>query len=272
MNTEILKDFLPAIRSSNYIMDFGDRAFSQRMLKEHLNQGSEFASRTISEIDRQVSFLFDQYLTQGDKLLDLGCGPGLYTTRFAEKGVTTLGVDVSPAAIEYAKEHATSAETYQQIDLDKFDSNEQFDLVLLLFGIANNLERLETLLRKLKRNLKSGAKLVFELMDLEFMKSLEQGNGTWVFHPEGGLLSEQPHYQLCRRIWLEDQKTLIDRNMVITDSAQTSIYEGVFFGFELDDFNQLLQKAGYKEAHIICHQLEKGELTKHFFMVETELA
>jgi SAM-dependent methyltransferase len=272
MNTEILKDFLPATRGSHYLMDFGDRAFSQRMLKEHLNQGSEFASRTASEIDRQVSFLFDKYLTQEDKLLDLGCGPGLYTSRFAQKGVTTLGLDVSPAAIEYAKEHATSKETYQQIDLDKFHSTEQFDLVLLLFGIANNLERLEELLNKLKHNLKPGGKLVFELMNLEFMKSLEQGNGTWVFHPEGGLLSEKPHYQLCRRVWLEEQKTLIDRNMVITDSAQTSMHEGVFFGFELDDFSQLIRKAGYKEASIICHQLVKGELTKHFFMVETELA
>ena len=42
----------------------------------------------------------------GKKLLDIGCGGGLLSERFAEAGAIVIGIDLSPSAIDAAKAHA----------------------------------------------------------------------------------------------------------------------------------------------------------------------
>ena len=42
----------------------------------------------------------------GKKVLDIGCGGGLLSERFAEAGATVIGIDLSPSAIGAAKAHA----------------------------------------------------------------------------------------------------------------------------------------------------------------------
>jgi len=44
-------------------------------------------------------------LTPSDSVLDLGCGGGLQTQLLARRGLTALGVDTSPTAIEQARKH-----------------------------------------------------------------------------------------------------------------------------------------------------------------------
>lgn len=40
------------------------------------------------------------------RILDLGCGPGFYLQALAAKGHLCVGVDFSPASIEYARRQA----------------------------------------------------------------------------------------------------------------------------------------------------------------------
>ena len=49
--------------------------------------------RKLEEIDTQVEFLYQRYLKSGYQLLDLACGPGLYTSRFARKGIKVFIAD-----------------------------------------------------------------------------------------------------------------------------------------------------------------------------------
>ena len=37
------------------------------------------------------------------KLLDLGCGPGIYAERFVKEGFAVIGIDFSTRSIAYAK-------------------------------------------------------------------------------------------------------------------------------------------------------------------------
>lgn len=271
MNQQLLNDFLRQEECPHLLMDFSNPAFSKRMLKEHLDQNSEFASRKLDEIARQVDFLYQRYLKPGDQVLDLACGPGLYTSKLANHQVHCTGFDISPAAIDYAQQQASQYEHYQVADLNKFKIDTQFNLVLMLFGIANNLKNLDGLLKQLKHNLKPQGKLVIELMDIEFMKGLVAGDGTWTYMNEGGLLSDTPHYQLCRRVWHEDECKLIDRNLIIEDNAQIQVFEGLFWGYNLERLNHLFEKHGFIPGRKVCHELEKGELTQHFFLIETAL-
>jgi SAM-dependent methyltransferase len=77
---------------------------------------------------------------QRTKLLDLGCGPGLYTSRLARLGHECTGIDFSPASIVYAKEQAQAARLscrYIQGDIRAVDYGTGYGLVMLIFGEFN---------------------------------------------------------------------------------------------------------------------------------------
>ena len=44
-------------------------------------------------------------LKQGDSIVDHGCGPGLYCSQLAQKGLRLTGIDRSKNSIAYAKDH-----------------------------------------------------------------------------------------------------------------------------------------------------------------------
>src|SRR5512133_455015 len=76
--------------------------FSRRMLAEHLTQDHDAASRRFEKIDRHVAWIHHTVLRQKPaRLLDICCGPGLYANRLARLGHTCVGIDYSPASIEY---------------------------------------------------------------------------------------------------------------------------------------------------------------------------
>ena len=78
---------------------WNDPGFSKRMLEEHLTQRHDLASRRFTTIDQQVGWINEEVL-QGEttKILELTCGPGLYTSRLARLGHQCMGIDYAPAA------------------------------------------------------------------------------------------------------------------------------------------------------------------------------
>jgi 2-polyprenyl-3-methyl-5-hydroxy-6-metoxy-1,4-benzoquinol methylase len=84
-------------------LPWDDPAFSERMLREHLSQLHDGASRRIVLIEHHVAWMHGEVLeSKPQRILDLGCGPGLYTQRLASLGHTCVGIDISPASIAYA--------------------------------------------------------------------------------------------------------------------------------------------------------------------------
>ncbi|NIV35509.1 MAG: methyltransferase domain-containing protein, partial [Anaerolineae bacterium] len=84
-----------------------DPHISKGMLATHLDPTIDLASRRPETIDRTVAWIVETLgLEPGDSVLDLGCGPGLYTQRFAQRGQRVSGVDYSRRSIEYAGQQA----------------------------------------------------------------------------------------------------------------------------------------------------------------------
>ena len=79
---------------------WNDPEFSRRMLDEHLSQAHDAASRRFEIIDKHVDWIHTHVLKGNPtRILDLGCGPGLYTNRLARLGHHCVGIDFSPASI-----------------------------------------------------------------------------------------------------------------------------------------------------------------------------
>jgi SAM-dependent methyltransferase len=108
------------------------------MLVEHLSQSHDGASRRFELIDSQVGWIQENLLsTDPSRILDLGCGPGLYTERLGQLGHRCHGIDIGPASIAHARATAESeglACTYEIGDIRSTDFGEGFQLVMLLYG------------------------------------------------------------------------------------------------------------------------------------------
>ena len=83
-----------------------DEYISKNLLEYHINPDNEIASRSAANIDRTVDWIIGEYNKEEGEILDLGCGPGLYTKRLSEKGFNVTGVDFSENSIRYAEQKA----------------------------------------------------------------------------------------------------------------------------------------------------------------------
>jgi 2-polyprenyl-3-methyl-5-hydroxy-6-metoxy-1,4-benzoquinol methylase len=111
------------------------------MLREHLSQAHDAASRRTIIIEDHVEWIQRVVLhDRSSRVLDLGCGPGLYSSRFAQRGHTCVGIDFSPASIEYAREVARSQQLaceYRLDDVRHAEFGTGYDLALFIFGELN---------------------------------------------------------------------------------------------------------------------------------------
>lgn len=143
---------------------WNDPDFSRRMLAYHLDESHDLASRRVEKRRRLLDELIAVTgIEPGDRVLDLGCGPGLYCQDMAERGMQMEGWDYAPAAIKYARHRAKTAGLeirYVRDDYRNLDVTERFDLVTLIYGDLNVFSRSDAtaLLRRVHRALNPGGR------------------------------------------------------------------------------------------------------------------
>ncbi len=196
-----------------------DPNFSRRMLESHLSQAHDWASRRYEIIDRHVKWIADHLSPKNARLLDLGCGPGLYTHRLAELGFSCTGVDISPASIECARQQADSAGLdilYTLEDIRRFQPNETFDCVMLTFGEFNvfNENDAVTILQNAAKCLRDDGFLLLETQIFEAVKEAGQASPSWQTL-EQSVFSDLPHLWLQENFWDESTATATTRYIII---------------------------------------------------------
>ena len=186
---------------------WNDPSFSFRMLQNHLSQEHDWASRRFSIIEQHVACIAHLLRGKKSRILDLGCGPGLYTHGLARLGHECVGVDFSPASIDYARKAAEKDAlpiSYQLADLRKFVPHGHFDLAMMLFGEFNTFETNEALhlLETAFGSLRDGGILLIEAST--FNAIIEQGKLPPTWEPlKSGLFSDMPHLYLQEHFWDE---------------------------------------------------------------------
>ncbi|MBZ0293253.1 MAG: methyltransferase domain-containing protein [Anaerolineae bacterium] len=173
-----------------------DPDFSRRMLAEHLSQSHDQASRRFNIIDQHVKWIHTKVLQQQPaNILDLGCGPGFYTSRFTALGHTCTGMDFSPASIDYAREHHPGSE-YILGNVCELDYGGQYDLITMIYGELNAFapKDAERIVNKAHTALKPGGKLLLEAHPYEAIYRFGQEGTSW-HTAQKGLFSDEPY--LC---------------------------------------------------------------------------
>ncbi|WP_340557103.1 class I SAM-dependent methyltransferase [Streptomyces sp. GSL17-111] len=111
----------------------------------------------------------------GTRVLDLCCGPGVFTVPLARRGHEVTGVDLSPAMLERARARTADAGArvaYVRADARTYEPPEAFDVVLNLFtsfGYFEDPADNARVLRTLHDCLTPGGTLVLDLAGKELL-------------------------------------------------------------------------------------------------------
>jgi SAM-dependent methyltransferase len=249
--TDIMKPAPPAesLWCGAYKIPWNDPAFSRRMLGEHLTQSHAMASRKSEVIAQQSAWLAERFLAGGvGKVLDLGCGPGLYAPHLAEAGHEYVGIDFSPASIEHARQNFTMQDRceFRLGDVCEANYGRGYDLAMMLYGEINvfSPENCAQILAKAYQALKPGGRLFLEAHTPEAMREIGQGH-TW-YKSAGGLFSPEPHLCLTENHWYAEQAVALQIfHVVDLASGNLQTYRSTNQAYEEDEYLGLLRDAGF---------------------------
>jgi SAM-dependent methyltransferase len=257
-----------------------DPAFSRRMLAEHLSQEHDAASRRFEIIDQHVRWIH-QHVLQGvsTSILDLGCGPGLYTSRLAELGHKCTGIDFSTASIAYARDQAEKSALacrYIEQDIREADYGDGYGLVMSIYGEINVFRPRDAkgVLLKAQGALQPGGLLLLEPHTFEKVYDLGMEPPSW-HSAQAGLFSDEPYLLLQENFWDAEVSVAIERYYVIdavtgatarhsiSTQAYTNLeYQELLTGCGFGDvafYPSLGESAGKLQQDFICILARKRE-------------
>ena len=233
---------------------WSEPAFSERMLREHLSQDHDAASRRFEKIDRQVAWIHQTVLSgRPTRILDLGCGPGLYAMRLARLGHTCKGIDFSPASIRYATELAAREKlpcAFTQQDARRADFGAGYGMAMFIFGEFNVFkpEDAKLILRKVYDALEPGGALLLEPSTYGSIEAMGHQPPTWST-ARSGLFADQPYVYFQEHAWDAASKTTTTRHFVLdAATAQVTRYAATYQAYSNDELAALLQAQGFDDV------------------------
>jgi SAM-dependent methyltransferase len=206
-----------------------DDYISEQMLAYHLNEEIDLASRKITFINRSVEWITAFFnVRPGMEIADFGCGPGLYTSRLAQKQAELTGIDFSPRSIRYARESATREQLTIRYVLSNYldySSDERYDLLLLIYCdfCALSPAQRKTLLSRFQTFLKPGGRLLLDVLSLQaFQKAREKS--LYEFNLMHQFWSPHPYYGFLNSFKYESVQVLLDKYTIIEAGRTRTVY------------------------------------------------
>ncbi|WP_321375324.1 class I SAM-dependent methyltransferase [uncultured Draconibacterium sp.] len=241
-----------------------DEYISKQLLQVHLNENIDLASRKQATIKNTVGWILEKSGGERMNILDLGCGPGLYSTMLAEKGHSVTGVDFSGNSINYAKNKAKQDGLeigYLQANYLELDLPEQsFDLVLLIYtdlGVLLPDDRAK-LLRFIYKVLKPGGTLIFDVLnDKELPKKVAPKN--WEV-AEAGFWKPEPFLALSESFLYEHEKVILYQHQIVSEEEKVDVYRFWTHFFSQTDLVNMLTEMGWENFTFYEDVLPGGDL------------
>lgn len=204
-------------------LDWGDPEVSRRVLREHLDQSHDGASRRLHVVERHVRRLLRVLPAAPADVLDAACGPGLYAVRLARLGYTVQGLDVGDAVLRHARSLARDARlqrraTFRKADLRSLDERERYDAVLLIYYVLEAFRRSQQpqVLRRLAASLRPGGVLVAEL---RVRPDQPPGRlSAWDYVPFS-ILADRRHLLLTDAAYDDEAHTYVLREIAVLDDG-----------------------------------------------------
>lgn len=238
---------------------------AKQMLEAHLNQNIDAASRTPDKINKAVDFI-NANIKAKSKILDLGCGPGLYAERFCQSGHDVTGLDFSENTIEYDKKSANQKGLKIDYVCKSFfdmDFCEQFDVVLQIYAEMNTFSDSERdkILSLIYKSLKDGGVFIFDLFTPEKKSENEKTYPCstykdW-YYQNGGFWREKEALVLQENFSYKDNIRL--EQFFVVDEDDITIYRNWFHDYTKETIIAVLEKIGFSKVRVIQNLYDNRE-------------
>ena len=206
-----------------------DEYTSKKMLEFHLNELIDVSSRNIEFISRSVDWISSHFdLDKSKSICDFGCGPGLYTTRFAEIGSQVTGIDFSKRSIDYANIVAVEKGldiNYIHQNYFNFGSTKKFDLITMImcdYCALSPVQR-KKLLQKFYNFLKPDGSV---LLDVYSLNSFDQRNEHSFYERNllDGFWSSENYYGFLNTFKYKTEKVILDKYTIVDKNRIRVVY------------------------------------------------
>ena len=221
---------------------------ASQMLGFHLDASHDMASRRPEKIDQTVDGIANETPLAGQSVLDLGCGPGLYARRFADKGAVVHGVDFSERAIAYARAHVPAATFGVGNYLEEDLGVDRFDLAVLIYEDVCALSpgSRACLFHKVNAALRPGGLFIldalsrpqFEKLEVETVIENRLMDGFW---------SASDYVGVKQTILYRDSSIALDRYTIVEPGGHWTVHNWL----------------EYFEPSALLHELAAAGLVQH---------
>jgi len=202
---------------------------SKQMLEYHLNESIDVSSRNKNFIERSVEWIVSRFqVSKNTEIADFGCGPGLYTTRLAERGASVTGIDFSENSLKYARKVAAEKGlkvNYIHANYLGFETTDRFDLIIMImcdFCVLSPEQR-KKLLSKFSSLLKPGGSVLLDVHSLNYFNQREEF-ATYELNQLNSFWSPDDYYCFVNTFKYEEEKVLLDKYTIIEESRQRVVY------------------------------------------------
>jgi SAM-dependent methyltransferase len=239
------RPFDPAVE-----LDWGDPVVSRRLLREHLDQSHDGASRRLRTVDEHVRRLQRLLPRPSAHVLDAACGPGLYSVRLAAAGHRVTALDVGPAVVEHARvlarrSHVSDRVTARIADLRTFTSPERYDAAILIYHVLEGFPRRQqpSVLRRLCAVLGHKAPLIVEM---RLRPDQPDGRISSWDVVGGSLLSDRRHLLLVETVHDHARNTYVLRETAVFDDGNTAVQQTSSALTRFEAIPQLFARGGLR--------------------------
>ena len=223
---------------------------SKQMLEYHLNEAVDVSSRNKSFIERSVEWIVSHFGVE-DKttIADFGCGPGLYTTRLAERGATVTGIDFSENSLKYAKQVAEQQGlriNYVHTNYLDFETTHRFDLITMIMCdfCALSPEQRKIILSKFSSILNPSGSVLLDVYSLGSFNQKEE-SATYELNQLNGFWSPDDYYCFVNTFKYGKEKITLDKYTIIEES-QTRIVYNWLQHFSKESLRKEFENNGFK--------------------------
>lgn len=159
---------------------------------DELMRNADYSGRA-----KYIDGLIKQYKPNANLLVDLACGTGSMTVKFAEMGYDVIGVDISEDMLSKAREKSDQDILYLCQSMQELDMYGTIDAFVCTLDSLNHLESREELFRALSRValfLEPDGVFVFD-MNTPYKHEKILGNNTFIYETDGVYCVWQNEYE-----------------------------------------------------------------------------
>ena len=209
--------------------------------------GEERWEQASEEVDYVLELL---NVPEGAEILDLCCGPGRHALELARRGYRVTGVDRSEDYLADLRKSANGEGLEIEVvceDMRRFRRPEAFDAAINLFtsfGYFRDQEDDVRVARNLFESLRSGGKLLMELMGKEVLARIFRPRG-WCEREDGAI-----ELRICEVTenwtWIKNRWILVRDGERIEHKVEHRLYSAA-------ELLALLEQAGFSDFEVYGH-------------------